>query len=50
MIVKGVLGDLVIGGELPWSVVFDHGVEDDEELSHAGGEGDLGRFAVVFES
>jgi hypothetical protein len=26
-------------GEFPVGVIFDHGVEDDEEFAHAGGEG-----------
>lgn len=31
------------------SVVFDHGVEDDQQLSHAGGEGDFGFFPLGLE-
>lgn len=33
-------------GRVPLAAVADHGVEDGEELPHAGDLGDLGRFAV----
>jgi hypothetical protein len=35
---------------IPGGVCFDDGVEDDEELSDAGGEYDFGSFSCVFES
>lgn len=35
---------------VPLAIVLDHGVESDEELSHAGGEDDLGWFACLSEA
>ena len=31
---------------LPWAVIAEDGVEDDQELAHAGGDGDFGRPAA----
>ena len=32
---------------LPWLVIAEDGVEDDQELAHAGGDGDFGRAAAA---
>jgi len=34
---------------IPGSVVFEHGVENDEQLAHASGENDFGLFAAAAE-
>lgn len=41
---------ILIGGDrlsIPWGIVFEHGVEDYEQLAHTGSENDLGLFAAA---